>query len=208
MEVAFEKPIPSRLTLIRLKNQEKLYRGIKKTVEDARNATIQRIRSIIPRLQELRRKVIEELGETSTSLRIASSRLSIEELGKLAKSVKPTVEVEFVERNMEGARFSGIELRGFTSPNYSIYGIPPELDSAIHSIYSRIGDMVEVINLETLFYTLLSRVREYQRMVNAIDNVMLPRIINFAKNVRLALDEEEREEFVRRIVTSRILTAQ
>jgi len=46
--VAFERPIPSRLTLLRLRNQERLYRSIKKTVEDARNATIQRIRAIIP----------------------------------------------------------------------------------------------------------------------------------------------------------------
>lgn len=206
--MAFEKPIPSRLTLIRLRNQERLYRSIKKTVEDARNATIQRIRAIIPKLQELRKKVMEELSDTSISLKVAASRMSLEELGKLAKSMKPTVTVEFIERNMEGARFTGIELKGITSPNYSIYGIPPELDAAIYSVYSRMGDIVEMMNLENLFYIMLSRVREYQRMVNAIDNVVLPRIINSAKDVRLALDEEEREEFVRRMVTSKIIYAQ
>lgn len=62
-----------------------------------------------------------------------------------------------------------------------------------------------MMNLESLFYTLLARVREYQRMVNAIDNVLLPRIIESAKFVRLKLDEDEREEFVRRIVINRLL---
>jgi V/A-type H+-transporting ATPase subunit D len=62
-----------------------------------------------------------------------------------------------------------------------------------------------MINLENLFYTLLARVREYQRMVNAIDNVLLPRITENARFVRLKLDEDEREEFVRRIVINRLL---
>jgi V/A-type H+-transporting ATPase subunit D len=62
-----------------------------------------------------------------------------------------------------------------------------------------------MINLENLFYTLLARVREYQRMVNAIDNVLLPRITESARFVRLKLDEDEREEFVRRIVINRLL---
>jgi len=65
--VAFERPIPSRLTLLRLRNQERLYRSIKKTVEDARNATIQRIRAIIPKLESARKSVHEELGKTSLS---------------------------------------------------------------------------------------------------------------------------------------------
>ncbi len=62
-----------------------------------------------------------------------------------------------------------------------------------------------MMNLESLFYTLLARVREYQRMVNAIDNVLLPRIVENARFVRLKLDEDEREEFVRRIVINRLL---
>jgi Archaeal/vacuolar-type H+-ATPase subunit D len=62
-----------------------------------------------------------------------------------------------------------------------------------------------MINLENLFYTLLARVREYQRMVNAIDSVLLPRITESARFVRLKLDEDEREEFVRRIVINRLL---
>lgn len=203
--MAFEKPIPSRLTLLRLRNQERLYRSIKKTVEDARNATIQRIRAIIPKLESVRKSVQEELSKASLMLKAAVSKMSIENYGKLSEVVRPTVSVEFTDLVMEGVKFRGLEFRGVTSPNYGIFTTPPELDSALYSIYSNFSAISEMINLENLFYTLLARVREYQRMVNAIDNVLLPRIIESARFVRLKLDENEREEFVRRIVINRLL---
>lgn len=203
--MAFEKPIPSRLTLLRLRNQERLYRSIKKTVEDARNATIQRIRAIIPKLESVRKSVQEELSKASLMLKAAVSKMGIENYGKLSEVVRPTVSVEFTDLVMEGVKFRGLEFRGVTSPNYGIFTTPPELDSALYSIYNNFNAISEMINLENLFYTLLARVREYQRMVNAIDNVLLPRIIESARFVRLKLDENEREEFVRRIVINRLL---
>ena len=204
-DVAFEKPLPARLTLIRLRSQERLYRSIRRTIEDARNATIQRIRALIPRLEELKSRISEEVSKIAVNLKVAAAKMSIEELGKLSELVKPTVTVEIVERHFEGVRFRGIDVRGVTSPNYSIYGTPPELDAAIHGLAQNLGLIVEMANLETLFYTLLARVREYQRMVNAIDNVILPRIWESMSKVSLALDEIEREEFVRRIIISRLL---
>ncbi|MGC8606489.1 MAG: V-type ATP synthase subunit D [Vulcanisaeta sp.] len=203
--MAFERPIPSRLTLLRLRNQERLYRGIKKTVEDARNATIQRIRAIIPKLESSRKSVYDELSKVSLMLRAAISKMSIEDYGKLSEVIKPSVDVEFMDIVMEGLKFRGLEFRGVSSPNYGIFATPPELDSALYGIYSNFKVISDMMNLESLFYTLLARVREYQRMVNAIDNVLLPRIVESSKFVRLKLDEDEREEFVRRIVISRLL---
>ncbi|ADN51573.1 V-type ATP synthase subunit D [Vulcanisaeta distributa] len=203
--MAFERPVPSRLTLLRLRNQERLYRSIKKTVEDARNATIQRIRAIIPKLESARKSVYEELNRVSLMLKAAVSKISIEDYGKLSEVVRPSVDVEFVDIIMEGLKFRGLEFRGVSSPNYGIFAIPPELDSALYGIYGNFKAISEMMNLESLFYTLLARVREYQRMVNAIDNVLLPRIVESARFVRLKLDEDEREEFVRRIVINRLL---
>lgn len=206
--MAFERPIPSRLTLLRLRNQERLYRSIKKTVEDARNATIQRIRAIIPKLESARKSVYDELEKASLALKAAISKMSIEDYGKLSEVVRPSVDVEFTDIIMEGGlKFrGGLEFRGgVSSPNYGIFAIPPELDSALYGIYNNFRAISEMMNLESLFYTLLARVREYQRMVNAIDNVLLPRIVENARFVRLKLDEDEREEFVRRIVINRLL---
>jgi Archaeal/vacuolar-type H+-ATPase subunit D len=42
-------------------------------------------------------------------------------------------------------------------------------------------------------------------MINAIDNVILPRIRDSLSFIRLALDEIEREDFIRRVIINRII---
>jgi len=83
--------------------------------------------------------------------------------------------------------------------------VPTELDSALTELVSILPSLMELINLENIFYTLLYRVREYQRMINAIDNVILPRIKDSLSFIRLALDEIEREDFIRRVIINRII---
>ena len=92
-----------------------------------------------------------------------------------------------------------------TYPTYSIATEAAELDVALVKMRELLTKLIEFAEKETLFYTLLNRVREYQRMINAIDYVIIPRIRDNIQYIRLALEEGEREEFIRRkIITSHI----
>ncbi|OYT27282.1 MAG: ATPase [Thermoprotei archaeon ex4572_64] len=192
--------VKSRLTLLRFRVSERLYKRVRKTIEDARNATIQKIRVLIPKLGDIRKLVFTDLEEVSSVLRLAISRVGIDELGKLGELVPATVEVNFVTKEVEGMKLSCASFEKITSPNYSLFGVPPELDVAINRLYKSLDKLLDLINFESLFYTLLARAKEYQRMINAIDNVLLPRISEAIRTLTLALDEEEREDFIRRSV--------
>ncbi len=197
--------VKSRLTLLRFRTSERLYRRVRKTIEDARNATIQKIRVIIPKLEETRKQVYEQLQQVSDWLKLGIARAGIDEIGKLGEMVPPTVHVEYEVREYEGVKFQSAKFVGISAPNYSIISIPPEFDISMNLLYKTIDRLLELLNLENIFYTLLARAKEYQRMINAIDYVILPSLTEAIKNLRLALDEEEREEFVRRKVIQIIL---
>ena len=108
-------------------------------------------------------------------------------------------------REYEGIKFQSVKFVGMTAPNYSIVGVPPEFDTSMSLLYKTIDKLLELLNLENIFYMLLARAKEYQRMINAIDYVILPRLSDAIRNLKLALEEEEREEFVRRKVIQIIL---
>jgi V/A-type H+-transporting ATPase subunit D len=91
-----------------------------------------------------------------------------------------------------------------TYPTYSIATEAAELDIALVKMRELLAKLIEFAEKETLFYTLLNRVKEYQRMINAIDYVIIPRIRDNIQYIRLALEEGEREEFIRRKITSHI----
>ena len=76
--------VKSRLTLLRFRMSERLYKRVRKTIEDARNATIQKIRVIIPKLEETRKVVYEQLQQVSDALKLGIARAGIDEIAKLA----------------------------------------------------------------------------------------------------------------------------
>jgi Archaeal/vacuolar-type H+-ATPase subunit D len=123
----------------------------------------------------------------------------------MASSTRVRVDGYVEDRVIGGLKFGVLNVKGFGGPTYGIYSVPTELDSALTELVSILPSLMELINLENIFYTLLYRVREYQRMINAIDNVILPRIRDSLSFIRLALDEIEREDFIRRVIINRII---
>ncbi len=200
-----QRPVPSRLTLIRLRAQEATYRRVRRTVEDARNATLQRLRTLIPSLEERRKVAFDVIGRVSELYEAAKLRLGPERTSFIASTTRPRVEGFIEDRVIGGLKFSMLSVKGVGGPSYGLYSIPPELDSALTLLTERMPELLDYVNLENVFYTLLRRVREYQRMINALDNVILPRIRDSISFIRLALDELEREDFIRRVIINRII---
>ncbi len=196
--MAYGGYVRSRLTLIRFMSTLRLYKRIRKTIEDARNATIQKIRAIMPRLDEARKAVYSDLEQISGMFKLGAARAGIDEVSKLGELVPPTVEVVSETREYEGIRFSAVKFVNVTSPNYSIFSTPPELDLAVNMTYKSLNKLLDLINLESIFYMLLSRAKEYQRMYNALEHVLIPRLDTAIRELRLALDEMEREDYIRR----------
>ncbi len=196
------KPPPSRLELIRLRRQLALFLRIKKTLEDARNSTIQRIRALVADLERLRREIADGFLEVADNFKIAVAKSGIDKIENIAELTPKTVRVGLVNRGTH----IGLEVSNYvTYPTYSIATEAAELDVALVKMRELLTKLIEFAEKETLFYTLLNRVREYQRMINAIDYVVIPRIRENMQYIRLALEEGEREEFIRRkIITSHI----
>jgi V/A-type H+-transporting ATPase subunit D len=195
------KPPPSRLELIRLRRQLALFQRIKKTLEDARNSTIQRIRALIADLERLRREIADGFIDVADNFKIAVAKSGIDKIESIAELTPKTVKVELVNRGTH----IGLEVSNYaTYPTYSIATEAAELDVALVKMRELLAKLIEFAEKETLFYTLLNRVKEYQRMINAIDYVIIPRIRDNIQYIRLALEEGEREEFIRRKITSHI----
>ncbi len=190
-----QRPVPSRIELIRLRRQAQLFNRIRKTLEDARNSTIQRIRIIIKELEEERRGLREHMEYIARNYKVAIGKMGLDKLQAVADLAPKTVTAELVTRQS----YSTLELRGMLdTPQYSLIDTPSELDLALTRLKDLLPRLISFAEKEMLFYSLLARVREYQRMINAIDNVILPRIQENMRFIRLALEEQEREDFIRR----------
>jgi V/A-type H+-transporting ATPase subunit D len=191
---------PSRLELINQRRRLQLFIRIKRTLEDARNSTIQRIRALIAELERDRAEIATEFSGISDLFRMAAAKEGIDRLDMLAEVAPKTVNVAVVNRGL----YMGLEVENYGKyPVYSLMAEAPELDLALVKMRELLPKLISFAEKETLFYTLLNKVREYQRMINAIDYVIVPRIQEAIRYITLALEEQEREDFIRRkIITS------
>jgi V/A-type H+-transporting ATPase subunit D len=191
---------PSRLELINQRRRLQLFIRIKRTLEDARNSTIQRIRALIAELERDRAEIATEFSGISDFFRMAAAKEGIDRLDMLAEVAPKTVNVAVVNRGL----YMGLEVENYGKyPVYSLMAEAPELDLALVKMRELLPKLISFAEKETLFYTLLNKVREYQRMINAIDYVIVPRIQEAIRYITLALEEQEREDFIRRkIITS------
>jgi len=69
--------------------------------------------------------------------------------------------------------------------------------AARRSFLGAVGLLVELASLQTAFITLDAAIKATNRRVNALDNVVVPRLENTIAYIRGELDELEREEFFR-----------
>ena len=191
---------PSRLELINQRRRLQLFIRIKRTLEDARNSTIQRIRALIAELERDRAEIATRFSGISDLFRMAAAKEGIDRLDVLAEVTPKTANVAVVNRGL----YMGLEVENYGKyPVYSLMAEAPELDLALVKMRELLPRLISFAEKETLFYTLLNKVREYQRMINAIDYVIVPRIQETIRYITLALEEQEREDFVRRkIITS------
>jgi len=198
-----ERLIPSRLTLIRLRRQEQLFKRMRKTLEDARNSTIQKIRALVEELERDRKIVSSIMRSIGDYYLIGVGKMGLDKVRFIADFNPKTVTVEIKEKMVGGTKITGFVVSGVqTKPVYGLVETPPELDIAIKQLVDSLNTIFAFVERENLFYTLLAKVKEYQRMMNAIDNVILPKIQNTIKFIRLMLDEQEREGFIRqKIIT-------
>lgn len=191
---------PSRLELINQRRRLQLFLRVKKTLEDARNSTIQRIRALIAELERDRAEIATSFSEIADLFKAAVAKEGPDRLDMLAEITPKVANVVLVNKGL----YMGLEVESYGKyPAYSLLAEAPELDLALVKMRELLPKLLAFAEKESLFYALLNRVREYQRMINAIDYVIVPRIQESIQYIKLALEEQEREDFIRR----RIITA-
>ncbi len=193
---------PSRLELINQRRRLQLFLRIKKTLEDARNSTIQRIRALIAELERDRAEIAASFSEISDLFKMAVAKEGPDRIDMLAEMTPKVANVVVMNKGL----YMGLEVENYGKyPVYSLIAEAPELDLALVKMRELLPKLLSFAEKESLFYTLLNRVREYQRMINAIDYVIVPRIQESIRYITLALEEQEREDFIRRkIITAAV----
>ena len=184
----------------RLAGAQKGYKLLKKKAD----ALTMRYRQILRRILDAKKTMGRTMRDSAFSLTQAKYvagdgiKYTIEDTVGTSSNVRVRSHVD----NVAGVKLPRFEhyLAGTTSVAADLTGLGrggAQLQAAKKQYLAAVTLLVELASLQTAFITLDVAIKTTNRRVNALENVVTPRLENTVQYIKGELDELEREEFFR-----------
>ncbi len=197
--MSVENVSPTRINLISTKKTLRLAESGRDILERKRDILLRELRHSVYDADHAREEVLEALRAAYTSLQdaqIATGGLAVDNAA-LGSSYEADFLLDF--RSVMGVAVPLVEFHAGsdTQPDYGFGGTSVALDLAFKRFFGVLDLLAKLATAEGISFAIARDVKRTQRRVNALDHVLIPSYRGAVKRIELALEEKEREEFVR-----------
>ncbi len=190
---------PTRMELLKLKSKVKLARKGHRLLKEKRDALIMEFFNILEEAKGVRSRAEAELGAAFKALILAQATLGMIRVIESSMAVKAAGEVEIHSRNIMGVRVPVLKMeqtrRNLLERGYGLVDTSSQLDEAASKFESSLHVVIELAEVEKSIRLLAEEIESTKRRVNALENIVIPKLDGTVKYITLRLDEMERENF-------------
>ena len=198
MAVDPRKTLPTKINLIKLRREYKTIKKIRGVLEEKRSALILYIRSLIDKYEELYSNVYKNLREAYEHYEEVLPLVGYEEARRMAESYPPNLAVTLREKVLFAVRVPAIMVDEKQLEELDIpVNVPLDFTASLSRLREAFKGFLELVELEFSLRKLIEELKSTQRLINAIDHVIIPSYEKTIKHIKLVLDERMREEFLR-----------
>ncbi len=189
---------PTKGNLTAAKRARALAESGYELMDKKRNILIRELMTMIDEAEALQARIDKTFNEAYGAMRIAEISM-----GGCAEAAAMTVEiddsVQIRYKSVMGVEIPMVTSEPFvpTEPPYGLIFTSSDLDNAYFK-FAEVKAMVnELAHTENAIYRLAYAVRKAQKRANALQNIVIPGLDADIARISEALEEKEREEFVR-----------
>lgn len=190
---------PTRMELLKLKRRTKLADKGHSLLKEKRDALIMEFFSILEEVKGVRERANEALSEAFRSIILARATLGTIKVTQASMAVEETSSLETATKSIMGVKVPTLEL-GETERNplergYGLVDTSSKLDEAAERFERVLAVVVQLAEVEKTVMRLAAEIESTKRRVNALENIVIPRLKATVKYIEMRLDEMERENF-------------
>lgn len=189
--------VPTKLNLINTREFLKLARDGRNLLDEKKEILITNILSVIKELKKVRAEFDQLIREIYNEFIYIKSILGDEFIYNELKCANiREVEFDIIYKNVIGVIVpivKSINVKMNTSVNNSVFFSSYRLESLKGKFETFLKKMIEVSEKETVLWNLIKDLKKTQRRVNALDNVIIPEILEDIKFIVDSLEDRDRE---------------
>ncbi|MEM0130557.1 MAG: V-type ATP synthase subunit D [Saccharolobus sp.] len=202
-----QRILPTKINLIQLRRQLRNIVSIKRLLENKREVLLLYLRTYTADYERIYNEVNEVMKQVYNSYLQAVVAEGISNIEGIAYSQKPSLDVSTSMRVIFGVRVPILRINQSSIPPkpFSDIETSPYLSESYEKMSDALNKVIRLVELESTIRLLVEELRKTQRLINSIDNYVLPFYNRSVKYIRQILEDRQREEFFRLKTIRRVL---
>ena len=196
-----QKVSTTRMELLAKKAQVALAEQGRELLEQKRTALMREFLRVADRVMAGSDVLQQSAAEARQALARAEVVAGTEAVRSAAMATRGELALEVLAANVMGVRVPVIEqkrvARSALGRGYSPTGTSVAIDEAAAAFEAEVDSLIQLAESELRLTRLAAEIQRTSRRVNALEHVLIPRLIDERDYIQMALDERERADHFR-----------
>lgn len=202
------KVLPTKIELIKTRRSLSTARRVYRVLDDKREVLLKKLEEMIQKAGTAREEIWQPISDAYFALYDSYLRLGPLRLEGIAANTPPVVEADVIVKRIVDVDVPALKL---TEKNVNMtYGFADSsvsVDKASRLMRKALVSIFKAAEFENAIFRLASELEKTQRLINALEYLIIPRYESSIRYIQATLEEREREEFVRLKHVKRVLEA-
>jgi V/A-type H+-transporting ATPase subunit D len=189
----------TKIELLKYKRSSQVATMVQKILDDKRKVLLKNIEEMITEANKARGGIWEPLQDVYKSVNDAYLSLGTTTVDSVAQSTPPVMEVDTKIRRVVDVSIPSLNVteKDTKSMPYGFADTNSSIDRAAKQIKVLLPKICKAAEYENSIFALAKALEKTQKLLNALENVIIPQYRLRIKFILATLEEREREEFAR-----------
>jgi len=189
----------TKIELLKFKKSSQVATMVQKILDDKRKVLLKNIEEMIEEASKARGGIWDPLQDIYKSVNEAYLALGTNTIDSVAESTPPVMEVEVSMRRVVDVKIPALSVteKDTKSMPYGFADTNSSIDRAAKQIKELLPKICKAAEYENSIFSLAKALEKTQKLLNALENVIIPQYQQNIRFIAQALEEKEREEFAK-----------
>ena len=195
-----KRVVATKIELIKIRRSMQISKMVHKILDDKREVLLKKIDEMIDEANKARGDIWDPLDEIYKAIFHAYLSLGTSTIQSLSSSTPPSINVDVHIKRIVDVKIPALEISSKKAVPDLTYGFADtnsSVDQATKLIKNILPGICKAAEYENAIFSLAKELEKTQKLINALEYVIIPQYQDALSFIKSTLEEREREEFVR-----------